>query len=280
MAFAYCRTWNAPNDLGNRASGKQYSGRAGLMSHETYKNAPITEAALDIRVSVPAGINLDVLGGVRDEKYPVSRQRPFKVEFMVGPSGNDPQMQPKGEVSSTPLGFAYDSEDHKQVFQVRTDGFTHNRIAPYIDWRSFSTEARRLWEKYARTAQPETIELLGLNYLNQIFLPLGSPFETYLHAYIEVPAALPQNVNTYNLSFQLSWPKEDGVFAFIGQALGPPLKEGFVTIILNIQAFKRVGKPAREVTNEEIWDTFSTLRDVKNCVFEACISDLVREEIR
>src|ERR1700687_5190308 len=106
------------------------------MNQETYRNAPITEAALDIRVRVAKEVGLDVLEGVRDEKYPVIRQRPVKFEFKVGPDGADAHNLPKGEVSNTVLGFGYMSEDLKQVFQIRTDGFTHNRLAPYIDWKS------------------------------------------------------------------------------------------------------------------------------------------------
>jgi uncharacterized protein (TIGR04255 family) len=250
------------------------------MSPETYRNAPITEAALDIRVRVPQEIDAETLNAIKDEAYPITRPRPVKVEFKAGPFGNDAQAPAKGEVSNTLLGSAYMSADHKQVFQIRTDGYTHNRLAPYVDWNSFSKEARRLWAKYVEVAKPEIIEILGLNYLNQIFIPLHKPFQEYLRTYIEVAPDLPQSVNTYNLGFQLSWPGDEDVFAFVGQALAPPAKEGFATMVLNIQAFKRVEKSANEVREEEIWEIFSTLRDVKNSVFEACITDLVREEIR
>ena len=250
------------------------------MSPETYRNAPITEAALDIRVRVPQEIDAETLNAIKDEAYPVTRPRPVRVEFKAGPFGNDPQAPTKGEVSNTLLGSAYMSADQKQVFQIRTDGFTHNRLAPYIDWASFSQEARRLWARYVEVARPETIEILGLNYLNQILVPLGARFEEYLRTYIEVAPDLPQGVNTYNLGFQLSWPGDENVFAFVGQALAPSVKEGFATMVLNIQAFKMLQKPANEVREEELWEIFSNLRNVKNSVFESCITDRVREEIR
>lgn len=250
------------------------------MSTETYRNAPITEAALDVRVRLAKEVSVDVLEAVKDEKYPILHQRPVQIAFKVGPVPDGAQALAQGEVSNTPLGFSYMSEDRKQVFQIRTDGFTHNRLAPYIDWNSFSQEAKRLWTRYVELAQPETIEILGLNYLNQIFVPHKVEFERYFRTYIEVAPDLPQTVNTYNLSFQLSWPGQERVFAFVGQGLGPPIKEGFATMILNIQAFKRLDKAAKEVDENEIWETFNLLRDVKNSVFEACITDLVREEIR
>jgi uncharacterized protein (TIGR04255 family) len=249
------------------------------MSPETYRNAPIAEAALDIRVRIPTEVDLGALESVKDDRYPSSRTRPFKIEFKVT-SANEPLAAPKGEVANTALGFAYTSEDLKQVFQVRTDGFTHNRLAPYIDWTSFSSEARRLWLKYSAVARPEFIEILGLNYVNEIFISSGEDFDKYFRTYIKVPSDLPQVVNTYNLGFQLSWPNEEGIFAFVGQALGQPKKDGFATMVLNIQAFKKLDKATAEIGEEELWNTLNRLRDVKNFVFEACITDQVRQEIR
>jgi len=250
------------------------------MGSETYRNAPITEAALDVRVRLPKDISLDVLETIRDETYPALHRRPVKVEFRVGMSESDPLAAPKGEILNTPLGFAYATEDRKQVFQIRTDGFTHNRLEPYVDWDSFSQEAKRLWARYVAVARPETIEILGLNYLNRILVPLGAPFEDYFRTYIQVAPDLPQTVNSYNLTFQLSWPGDEGILAFVGQSLAPPVKEGFAAMVLNIQAFTQLNKSASEVQEDDIWKTFNILRDVKNSVFESCITDLVRKEIR
>ncbi len=252
------------------------------MEQETYLKAPITEAALDIRVRVPKDLTVGVLEALRDDRYPLLHQRPVKVEFKLTPPpqvGNEP-ISSTGEVSSTPLGFAYRSADSKMVFQSRTDGYTHNHLAPYSDWKTFSGEARRLWQKYAAVARPEVIELLGLNYVNQILIPDNVPFEKYLHIYITIPTTLPQMVSTYSLSFQITWPGQEGILAFVGQSLGPQVREGFATMILSIQAFKTLMKRADEVDEEQIWRDFETLRGIKNSVFEACISDTVREGIR
>jgi uncharacterized protein (TIGR04255 family) len=249
------------------------------MSQETYRNAPIAEAALDIRVRAPKGLTADVLDSVRDDAYPFARPRLVKVEFKVGQQPGNLPGQIKGEVSNTPIGSAFASADQKQVFQVRTDGFTHNRLAPYVDWASFSGEARRLWTKYESGVKPERIELLGLNYLNQILVPLGASFEDYLKTYIYIPPELPQKVNTYNLSIQIPWP-EDGILVYVSQALAPAVKVGFATMILNIQAFNQIDKSPEDVSDSDIWQVFDKLRDVKNAVFEGSITDLVRKEIR
>ena len=58
------------------------------------------------------------------------------------------------------------------------------------------------------------------------------------------------------------------------------IKPDFATIVLSIQAFKPLQRTATDVDEEEMWMLFGKLRDVKNAVFEGCITDMVREEIR
>ena len=76
--------------------------------------------------------------------------------------------EPSFNTSSEQLGFSYRSLDEKNIFQVRKDGFSHNRLAPYTEWQSFSAEARRLWSIYRDEAGPADIEMIGLNYINEI----------------------------------------------------------------------------------------------------------------
>ncbi len=251
------------------------------MSTETYKNAPITEAALDIRVRLAKEITTDSLESLKDDAYPKLKQRPVQMHVRFGPMpSNGTQVVPVAEAVNTPLGFMYESEDGKQVFQVRTDGFTVNRLAPYQNWDLFAGEARRLWKKYKEFAHPEYIELLGLNYLNHIFVPEGSDFSSHLRTYLEVSPELPQRLNSFSVSFQATWPGEEQILLFVSQTIGPVIKQGFVTIVLSIQAFKPLQRSADDVDEEEMWMLLGKLRDVKNAAFEGCITDMVREEIR
>lgn len=248
------------------------------MSTEPYKHAPITEAALDIRVRLAREVTTDSLENLKDDGYPKLKQRPVHMQVQIVPVAGD---GPRGaETINTPLGFTYESADGKQVFQVRTDGFTLNRLAPYQNWNLFAGEARRLWKKYKEFAQPEYIELLGLNYINHIFVPEGTDLSNHLRIYIEVSPELPQMLNTFAMSFQATWPGEEQILVFVSQAIGPMIKQGFVTIVLSIQAFKPLQRSAANVDEEEMWMLLGKLREVKNAVFEGCITDTVREEIR
>ena len=96
------------------------------MAFEIYKNAPITEAVLDIRTRLNEP-SLERLSRIRDADYPNLFQTPnlMAFKFSVG------EGEPTFDGSSEQLGFSYRSADEKNIFQVRKDGFSHNRLAPY-----------------------------------------------------------------------------------------------------------------------------------------------------
>jgi uncharacterized protein (TIGR04255 family) len=244
------------------------------MAFEIYKNAPITEAVLDIRTRL-AEPSLGKLEKVRDSGYPNLYLTPSLMAFHFSAS----EGQSSVNASSEAMGFAYRSQDEKDIFQVRKDGFSHNRLAPYTEWQSFSSEAKRLWQVYKEVAQPAAIELIALNYINEIYVPFGEPFEKYFKTYIEVPTNLPQMLLGFSFSYQLLIAEDMGVLQ-ISQGYGPIKKENHSTVFLNIQASKQVNRDFSDISEQELWGMFEQLRTAKSQAFEACITDEVREMIR
>jgi uncharacterized protein (TIGR04255 family) len=253
--------------------------RTPLPTQETYPHAPIVEAVLDVRVRLSSPLSEEVLTELKvreQDRYPGFR-RPFQVQFKV--ERTNPTVEPTAGVSSQANGSAFVSKDELQIFQARPDGFSHNRLAPYLDWATFRSEAARLWGLYREIVQPQAIELLGLNYINKIAIPGGTEISDYLRAYIQIPPELPQTLEVHNFQVQMRDSDSEARIA-ITVAFGALDAERKVPVTLNVQAFKFVNEPALEVAENEIWDTFDHLRDLKNLAFEACITDRVREEFR
>jgi uncharacterized protein (TIGR04255 family) len=266
--------------VGARLSSENRRSRTLLPEQETYPRAPILEAVLDIRVRSSSALSEDSLGELRARErgtYPGFR-RPFQVQFKV--ERTDPALEPTSQVSSLAYGGAMVSEDGLQLFQARPDGFSHNRLAPYQDWVSFSSEARRLWNLYREVVKPEFIEMLGLNYINRIGLPGGVEISDYLRAYIQVPPELPQILEVHNFQVQMVDPESQARMSIVVSFGSIDAKER-IPVTLNVQAFKLfVNRASADVTEDEVWATFDRLRELKNLVFESCISDKVREDFR
>src|SRR5437899_1973035 len=139
-----------------------------------YPNAPIAEAILDIRVSLPGETPLDQLSQVNAETadaFPTQREAiAVTGQFTVGPQVSSSTTQSRN-------GYVFVSEDERSVFQARLDGFSFSRLAPYEDWSSFRAAAHRQWSAYRTELDPTTIDRVALRYVNRINLPL--PFDDF-----------------------------------------------------------------------------------------------------
>lgn len=247
------------------------------MTFEVYRNAPITEAALDIRVRASEDVDFDALLCVRDIAYPETSREPFQLEVKIewGDRPNDTGKQHL----NTPLGYFLRSVDHKQILQARLDGFTFNRLAPYNNWQSFGSEARRLWNIYKDCVKVDQIEAVSLSYMNEILIPYQENLEEYLNAYVALPKQIPTPLTSFSLSFQSEIEGDKGVLS-VAEAIGPQRREGHVTIGLFIQAIKFLGVSKSLIEDEELWTILEDLRAAKSSAFEACITDKVRGQIR
>jgi uncharacterized protein (TIGR04255 family) len=249
-----------------------------LAEQETYDHAPIIEAALDVKARLPYEASLLPLRDIHQGEegaYP-SLRNPFLVSFTLQKQGDT---KPVTETSFQENGSAWVSKDGLQIFQARPDGFTHNRLAPYVDWATYQSEARRLWTKYRAIAKPETIEMLGLTYINRISLPVGGEIGDYLKTYIHVPDELPRLLEAHNLFVQMKDP-DSGARIAIGMGFQPGNEPGQTSVTVNVQAFQHVNQPASQISDEEIWEIFDRLRLLKNLAFESSITDKVRVNFR
>jgi uncharacterized protein (TIGR04255 family) len=252
--------------------------KTGVPAQETYAHPPIIEAVLDIKTRLPYEASLlplkDIYHGEEDA-YPTVRN-PFLVNFKWQ---READAEPVTETSVVENGQAWISRDRLQVFQARPDGFTLNRLAPYVSWASFQSEGRRLWAKYRAIARPETIEMLGLTYTNKISLSVGADISSHLNTYIHVPDELPRLLEAHNLFVQMKDP-DSGARVAIGMGFQPGNEPGQSAVSINIQAFQNINQPADQVSDEDMWTIFDKLRLLKNMAFESSITDKVRVNFR
>ncbi len=247
-----------------------------MHSKQTYSKAPITEAILDIQVekapSYAASMLLDCQDQVRAD-YPTKRELKTAIaqftldEYTASASASSPQVH----------GFAFISEDKKQLFQVRADGFTANRLAPYSGWNTFGQEARRLWDIYRTTTKPTRVTRIALRYINRIDIPSSRvELKDYFHTSPEVAPGLPQTMAGFFM--QIVLPLEDvKATVNIVETIVEPLQPGNVSVVLDLDFFRTVELPG---TEEELWALFEILRAKKNVVFDTCITEKTKKLIR
>jgi uncharacterized protein (TIGR04255 family) len=237
-----------------------------------YKNAPITEALIDLRVTPKNDVTLEHLRQIRagyEDEFPTERKRiEGRFDLQVGE-----EITPHSEQSQ--VGYVYTSNDQTCLVQATTSGFTFNRLAPYTNWEQFRDEARFWWERYCSVVGPVSVNRLAVRYINKLKIPLEeTELRKYINTYPWVSDDLPQS-GIVGYFMQLRIPQPDiRAMLVLSQALEGPSDSESIAIILDIDLYRDEELSCDE---EFIWNYFEKLRHRKNLVFESSITDDMRK---
>lgn len=242
-----------------------------------YKNAPITEAVIDIQIDNVAGKTIDDVTRLADtlkNEFPV-RMPVFQLQ--MGYQSEVPGAPPEFHNDKQNLGWRLNSKTQARVLQIRTNGFTYSHLPPYSNWETFSAEAEGLWSQYVDQIAPQTAKRLAVRVINK--LPVSATdgdFNTVLNLYPWLPDGLPQDVRGLSLQVQLPMRHVDenallNLALFTGVVL-----PGEAGLILDIDLYIERSVPV----GSQIFEIINKLGLAKDDVFEACITDKIRERIQ
>ena len=240
-------------------------------------HAPIHEALIDFQVELPPDTGIETLAKIEKRVsagYPTVKTR-IKSEGRV-------HFRPEGRLefdptSDRPDGKIFISEDEKQVFQARLDGFTFSRLRPYQKWDCLSQEAQRLWEVYVEVVKPKQIIRVATRFINHLELPLPlRDFSDYLTAAPAVPPRISQEMISF---FSRVFIAESSIEAnaVITQAVEGEPNPQTVAVVLDVDVFREV---RFEPADPEIWKLLDRFRGVKNRIFFESITEKCVEMYR
>jgi uncharacterized protein (TIGR04255 family) len=241
-----------------------------------FPNAPITEALLDIRVTLPAQTDLAKLATFHDV---IKQQYPSKQERLAWRGQLEIKASPIPEVSQSatgePDGYLFTSVDGRQVVQARLDGFTFSRLKPYDKWATLRDEARELWQHYVQIASPETVTRIALRYINRIEIPLPMrDFKDYILTTPEIAPDLPQGLGSFFMRLVIPDPKAQAV-AIVTETMEPiDESRNRLPLIFDIDVFRTA---AFNIQDNAMWEAFEYLHDLKNDIFFKSITLKAKE---
>lgn len=247
-----------------------------MATWERFPKAPIAEALLDIRVTFSSPVELARLESFHDtirDHYPVKQGRvKWHGEIQVA------KEEVQQAIRRGPEGFMFRSSDGRSVVQVRQDGFTFNWLKPYQTWEALRDEARRHWDGYRETFRPEAVTRLGLRYINRIELPLPfDDFRVFVKTAPDIANGMPQGVSALFMRIEIPDPKR-GLMAIVTETMEPPVEEGKrLPLIFDIDVVRSV---TFEAASPAIWETFEQMREYKNEIFFASVTDRAKEMFR
>ncbi len=231
-----------------------------------YAKAPITEATIDLRVTLPDEVRieqLEVLQQALQENFPESQKiYVSELSFQFGD-------EPLADNQQQHTGFRLISEDKKTIVQIRTDGFAFSVLNPYDSWIPFCGQARSLWDRYRNAMKPAQVGRIAVRYINRLDIPYEEvELKDFLRTFPELSPGLPQVLLGYFM--QLVIPQNDiKGSAVINQTIVPPSEPHTTSVLLDIEVFCEKELPANE---DDIWTLFEQLRNSKNTIFKACLT--------
>ena len=233
-----------------------------------YSKAPITEATIDLWIAPSEDFTLPRLEAFQSliDGY-LDKQNLHFDEFLIQPEPHTTAHR------SQQFGYRFINSDKRRVIQARVNGFAFTLLAPYERWETFSAEAKQMWERFRTHLSPLVVTRFGLRYINRLDVPFSSiELKNYLTTVPEIAEGVPQVLQRYFM--QLVLPMDElHATAIINQALVPPPVPDTTSIMFDIDLFRDTDIPQDE---EGIWRAFDQLRDGKNQIFNASLTNVAK----
>lgn len=142
-------------------------------SNSPLLHAPIVEAVLDIDCELPPGHDLVALeAGAAEllkDTYP-THDRQWLQEHRIEAQPNVPS--PSFSSRPSVQAIRFHQYEGRQLVQLRSRGYSFNRLAPYGALDDYLEEIQRTWCIYVSLAAPREVKQIRLRYINRILLPM------------------------------------------------------------------------------------------------------------
>ena len=240
------------------------------------RNPPIVEAVYEIDCDLPPGLDLSKLETTaRDTFRPGYPQ--FQPQYIEQHKFETKANEPSVHTATRTLqAFRFFNDDMKQLVQLRSQGYSFNRLPPYTILEDYLPEIQRTWELFVEICSPIQIRAIRVRCVNRILLPFVEG-HVELAEYFQVSPRLPDNMS---LQFTSFLNQHSAVESETGYQVGivlasQPVEKDNLPVILDISVANSAP------VSPEDWASISTqlqslralqVRLFRNTLTETCLS--------
>lgn len=238
---------------------------------------PIVEAVVDIDCAMlPAfdisAVEQSVMNAVAAD-YPVLNRRNVEQHRLSRSKAGEAVTH---TTSQKVQALQFLKADKKQLVQVRAQGYSFNRLAPYSSLDDYVDEIKRTWAIFVALASPVQILAVRLRYINRIVIPFPVGKDSMrLEEYIRVGPQFGPDLDDKLLlsSFLHQYTARDVATNFDVSVVvtSQPVTNHQLPIILD----NSVSAPGPEDPSNWQWihDKLQALRNLKNQVFKDVLTE-------
>lgn len=233
--------------------------------------APIVEAVVDIDCDMPQEFDLAATEARATERlrdaYP-KLKKSFIQQHEIQARPNEP---PRFSATQGLRALQHFSDDSLQLVQVRSNGYSFNRLRPYSTLDDYLPEIERTWKIFVELAAPVRVRRIALRYINRVLLPMeGSQIP--LDEYLTLGPRLPQDDQLTYVNFlnQYAAVEPETQNAITITLTNQQIENGQLPVIFDIEARRDFG--AQPDDWNELNQVILSLRKLKNRVFKRTLS--------
>lgn len=243
---------------------------------QPYKRPPITEAVIEIRFATPTDVEaLAEAFSKFKSLYPHSEKvNKLSVGVTVNPA------ERSARVETEEVGHKGSTSDQTEILVLWQSSFMISHLTPYPGWEEFLGRFLRDWKLWKREIGYKKISRVGVRFINRIDVPtaeanaVGARVENFLNVYPQLPPMLDENPMVgYSLQTRFLLSDIGCKLTLNSLVVPPPLLE-HVSFVVDLDIAKDHDPPQNE---EEMVALLNQIRQKKNLVFEACITDPARQ---
>lgn len=240
-----------------------------MSSVQPYNRPPIVGATFEVRFS--STFDAREIERARDRfkrNYP-SIEEQKSVEVTVLPD--------RIATKATLSGYKMTAGNGVDIIILQSNLIATSRNAPYEGWERLIETTKDNVEQLVKIVGRREIIRLGTRFINRFDIPLakieGRDISEFLKLGIAIPPEVSTRIGPYSLAVNFV-EQHTGVKVLAQSAVAEPVLLDHASFVLDIDAFLDADLSKHK---DAIWECASTLRQVKNSVFENSITDDMRE---
>jgi len=242
------------------------------MSNQKYIRPPITEAVIEISFVNPHDKKSFSKAISKFKSSYSGYQELVKYSLKVDISTTNDD----AKVTKTPVTtHRFSSEDMTEMLLLNDSSISVAQLAPYSGWDDFIDRFKKNWSDWKRIAGFNEIKRIGVRYINRLDIPAPDKkikVENYLKLYPEIPEELGV---THMYAVQTMHYLEDiKSHLKINTAQVDSPKPKHIAILIDQDLSREVELPQNDAG---LITYLKAVRDKKNNIFEACVTDEARK---
>jgi uncharacterized protein (TIGR04255 family) len=237
-----------------------------------YPKAPITEGVIHISVAGKASPEeLQKLVKRFAKDYP-QEETLSAINVAINTTGGAMTVQQQ------PQGYRLKSVDQADILIIFTDGIAASRVPPYPGWEHLRERAHAAWAQWRRNVPVSAPKRIGIRYINRLDVPIKQAaiidIDDYLRFAPRIPDFSKEPLNGFWMQATRPTDIEHWSATVTSSIMSPAPLINHASLVLDIDVFRTEQIPHRDA---DLWNCIDPIRELKNTIFEACITDQARK---